>query len=65
MENTTSATILSLETQSTRKPATVALHIAGRLLLSCLKSMGAAWRDPMTCSAFWIGGSPAIWGVRK
>ena len=45
-----------------RPPASSA---AAALLIDSLKGLSAAWRDPMTCNAYWIGAHPAVWGNRK
>ncbi len=65
MENTTAATTLSRISVPRQDLAAIALRRCGRLLVAGLKGIGAAWCDPMTCSAFWIGGIPAMWDDRK
>ncbi len=65
MENMTTATIHSPVPKTGQKPAAAVLRRCGGLLIDGLKGMSAAWCDPMTCNAYWIGASPAIWGARK
>jgi hypothetical protein len=65
MENTTAATKLS---QIFGPPQSVAVSLLRRcsnLLVAGLKGIGAAWCDPRTCNAFWIGGVPEMWEERK
>ena len=65
MKNMTAATT-HLPVAKTRPTTTAALLRRGcEMLIDGLKSMTTAWCDPMTCNAYWIGGSPAIWDVRK
>ena len=65
MENTRAANAQSPVTKTRRKPIAAAIHRFGELVVDGLKTMGAACCDPMTCNAYWIGGSPTIWGVRR
>jgi len=52
-------------TKTRQNPPAAVLRRSGELLIECLKGISAAWCDPMTCNAYWIGASPAIWGNRK
>ena len=65
MENTRAATAQSPIARTHWKPIAPAIRRLGELLIDGLMTMRAACCDPMTCSAYWIGGSPTIWGVRK
>lgn len=65
MENLNAATTNSPVTKSCKNAAAAVLRRCGEMLFDGLKGINAAWGDPMTCNAYWIGGSPTIWGVRK
>ena len=65
MENTTASPTLSHVTRPRQNIATAALRRSASLLIAGLKHIGAAWSDPMMCSAFWIGGIPQMWDNRK
>jgi len=65
MENMTPATTRSQVPKAPQNPATAVLRRCGGLLIDGLNGMSAAWCDPMTCNAYLIGASPAIWGARK
>lgn len=65
MENTNASTTRSPVTKTREFAATAMLRRCGEMLINGLKSVGAAWCDPMTCNAYWIGAHPGIWGVRK
>ena len=61
----TTATTQSPVTKTRLNRAPAVLRRCGDLLVGGLKSMSAAWCDPMTCNAYWIGAHPAVWGNRK
>ena len=65
MENTNSATTHSPVTKTRKNAATAVLRRCGEMLMDGLKCVGAVWCDPMAWNAYWIGGSPTTWDVRK
>ena len=44
-----------------QKMAAAILRLCGEML----KGINAAWCDPMTSNAYWIGANPDMWDVRK
>ena len=65
MENMTAATLLSEISKPRQNLSAAALRCCGKLFFAALKGLGAAFSDPMTSSAFWPGGIPAMWDGRK
>lgn len=65
MKDMTAAITHSPVTKPRQNAAIAVLRRCGEMLIDVLKSMSAAWCDPMTCSAYWIGADPTIGGVRN
>ena len=65
MKNMTAATTHSPVTKIRHDATAAVVRRCAEMLIDGLKGMSAAWCDPMTCNAYWIGANPAIWGVRK
>jgi hypothetical protein len=68
MENMSStAAVSGISTASaprlSNRAGSVATACAG-LLLAALKGAWRAYTDPNTCSMYWIGSHPSLWGAK-
>ena len=61
MENTTVLQISELRQNRVDR----VLRRCAKLLSAGLRSVGAAWFDPRSCNAFWIGAFPVAWNSDK
>jgi hypothetical protein len=65
VEMTQSATTQSPDSQPRQNLAVPMLRRGGDLLREAVKGIPRACADLMTCSAYWIDSSPAVWGIKK
>lgn len=62
---TTSTTTTAPVSQPRQGLAITVVRRCGELFVDVLMGIGSACTDPLTCSSYWIGSSPAVWGFRK
>jgi hypothetical protein len=66
MEMMTSATTQTPVVFEAREHLAIrVLRRTGQVLVDAFKSTGTAMADPWTCTAFWIGSSPAVWLAKR